>query len=673
MELNRPNLQENRPEKAVLRPSKEALKEALDDAIKRASALQLSYQHPDGYWWYTLEANEAIGAEYIQMTRFLGCVDKDIEQALTNRMLSQQNQDGSWSLYYSDNGDLHITIECYFVLKMTGHDTNADYMKRAREYILSNGGLTKCRVFTRIHLAMFGILPWSTCPTMPIELILLPNWMPVNIYEFSSWARACIVPLLVLMNKKPVRKLCDDFNLDELYTEPEDKRNFQFKRNQSFLSWENFFIQFDKWLKLLQRVPFKKPIKAIENPAFKACEKWIAEHIEKTEDIYPAMAYAAIAMDLLGHPLTNPTIEKCLNGLKNFQHEYDTDLPPTPFLTAGVRRNGKTSIHQQCCISPVWDAPWSVTALLDSGIAPDDPRLLLAGRWLISKQLTEDVGDWKIKNPYGRPGGWSFEFENVYFPDVDDTIQVLHVLNCLSLSKKEKQDAIDRGLGWILSMQNDDGGWAAFDKNNKQQVVNKIPFSDHGACLDPSSPDITARVITLLTEFGFTKDEEVIDKALNYLYSNQSPFGGWFGRWGINYIYGTWAVLTCLEAIGEDSNSKPVKRAVRWLKEIQNGDGGFSESPESYTRKTYVPYPESVPSQTAWALMGLMAATGIDSIEVKRGIDYLVKGVSPNGEWEEKYLTGTGFPGHFYIRYHGYRHYFPLMALGHFNQRVISQ
>lgn len=645
-------------EKRGAAPFSSSISKSLDDSIKRASALQLSQQSPEGYWWYTLEANEAIGAEYIQLMHFLGSVDEGVQRGLINRLLSEQNSDGSWSLYYQDGGDLNNTIEAYFVLKLTGHDINSAYMTKAREYILGCGGLTKCRVFTRIHLALFGVLPWSVCPAMPVELILLPTWMPVNIYEFSSWARACIIPLLVIMNKKPVKKLKDNFNLEELFVDTEDKRAFQFKHNSSFLSWGNFFIQFDKWLRLFRHVQFK-PLK---NQAVKACEKWICEHIEHTEDIYPAMAYAAMALYSLGHPLTHPTIAKCLSGLKKFQQKYTTTLPALPEM----EEKKYTAIHQQCCISPVWDTPWSVTALLDSGSRGDDPRLIKAGRWLMSKQIKKNIGDWRIKNPHGIPGGWSFEFENDYFPDIDDTIQVLHVLKRLSIPDREKRGPIERGLSWILSMQNDDGGWAAFDKNNNLEMVNKIPFSDHGACLDPSSPDITARVITLLSQLGFTRDEGTIKKALDYLIKTQSEFGGWYGRWGINYVYGTWTVLVALKAIGEDLNQPFVNRAVNWLESIQMFDGGWGESPESYVRRHYVPYRESVPSQTAWALMGLMAARGIDRPSVDRGIDYLIKKTSEFGDFEERHFTGTGFPGHFYIRYHGYRHFFPLMALGQY-------
>jgi len=654
-----------------------AFKCGLERAIQRASELQLSYQNPEGYWWYTLEANTTIDCEYIMLMHFLDAVDPDVEEGLVNRILSQQRSDGAWSLYYADDGDLNATIECYFVLKLNGHDTEASHMVRARKYILSRGGLTSARVFTRIHFAMFGLVPWSSCPAMPLNFILIPNWMPVNIYEFSSWARASIVPMLVLMAEKPVKHLKENFNLEELYLESEEERSFQFTHDKSFLSWESFFIRFDKSLKVLLKAPFR-PTKA---RAMRACEEWITNHIERTEDIYPALAYSAIALHLLGHPLDHPVLKKCLDGLKRFQHYYSGDLPALPNIKGkdhGVSKietsplphfpTSELRIHQQCCISPVWDTPWSLTALLDAGTPADDSRLLDAGRWLISKQITDDIGDWKVKNPHGKPGGWSFEFQNDYFPDVDDTIQVIHVLNRLQLPLEEKEESMNLGLHWILSMQNDDGGWAAFDKNNKREFVNKIPFSDHGACLDPSSPDIAARVIGLLADFGFTREENIVRRAVDYISNTQTPFHAWSGRWGINYIYGTWAVLAGLRAIEYDMNQEMVQTAAHWLEQIQRSDGGWSESPDTYKFGKFEPYPESVPSQTAWALLGLMAARGAESDAVHRGADYLVKTLSDQGDWDEKYFTGTGFPGHFYIRYHGYRHFFPLMALGQYHR-----
>jgi squalene-hopene/tetraprenyl-beta-curcumene cyclase len=405
-----------------------------------------------------------------------------------------------------------------------------------------------------------------------------------------------------------------------------------------------------------------------------------------------------MALSVMGHPNSHPIIRKALNALKSFRqlylgNELPADANSCVIASPEVAKQSpahSATIHQQCCISPVWDTPWQITALLESGVSPDDPRLLKAGRWLISKQVTHAYGDWKFKNNNVEPGGWSFEFENDFFPDVDDTIQVLHVLKRLAIPDGEKSESISRGLKWLVSMQNDDGGWAAFDRNNRRELVNKIPFSDHGACLDPSTPDVTARAVALLSEFiqipspiknvipAKAGIHSAISRGLDYLSSTQEDFGGWFGRWGVNYIYGTWCVLTALSKVAQVPSgwNARISKAAGWLMSIQHADGGFSESPESYKTNKYLPYPrpdkadKGVPSQTAWALMGLMAArlchceSAKADEAISRGTEFLIKNLRNDGTWDEKEFTGTGFPNHFYIRYHGYRHFFPLLALG---------
>ena len=380
---------------------------------------------------------------------------------------------------------------------------------------------------------------------------------------------------------------------------------------------------------------------------------------------------------VLGYKNSSPEIQVPLKALNSFHQHYTTlDIPRTCYETNGSKTKARANscnqkaIHQQCCISPVWDTPWTMMALLEAGISPDSPALLKAGRWLISKQITDFKGDWAVKNPKAEPGGWSFEFKNDYFPDVDDTIEIVQVLKRLNLPENEKEKPIRRGISWILSMQNDDGGWGAFDKNQTLTLVNKIPFSDHGACLDPSSPDITGRVVELLAGLGMTINDKPLAKAVKYLAKTNEPFGGWFGRWGVNYIYGTWGVLTGLAEMGFNPLGNEVKRAVNWLKHIQNGDGGFGESPESYKKNTYVPWHESVPTQTAWGLMGLVAGGEADSPEAHSAAQFLLNRINSVGSWDEETYTGTGFPGHFYIRYHGYRHFFPLLALARYRRAI---
>jgi len=662
--------------KVTVLHSEETFPERLHHGISKAQKLLLKQQYPDGFWWYTLEANESIGAEFLFLLHVLKLEKKysKIQKGLIQRMLQEQREDGSWGIYYGAPGDISTTLECYLALKMAGHDTQSSPLKHARDFILSKGGVTQSRVFTKIHLALFGLIPWDACPAMPSWFILFPNWFPFNIYEFSSWARACIVPLLVVLTQKKTFPL--SINIDELFVEKSvSERNWSLATRKGFFSAENFFIQIDRLLKLSNG--FSKKI-FFQQKALKTAEKWIVEHVNKTEDIYPAMAYSAVALHILGHDLNSPSLKKCLEGLLFFHQRLEEDLPALP-IPAHIERfevpesfnipeETTQAFHQQCCISPVWDTPWTTMALLESGLPANHPALQKAAEWLISKQITQTYGDWAIKNKKARPGGWSFEFENEYFPDVDDTLEILQFLYRVDLPREVTSSPFQRGLDWLMSMQCDNGGWAAFDKNNQAKWVNKIPFSDHGACLDPPTPDITGRTLELLGYMGYSAEHPACKKALHFLENTQENDGSWEGRWGVNYIYGTWCVLQGLQAMGISSQTPCVQKASQWLKSIQNSEGAWSESCESYLAKKYVPLENSVASQTAWAIMGLLAAGEGHSVEVKKGIEYLLNHQNSEGSWNEKNYTGTGFPGHFYIRYHGYRHYFPLLALGKYEK-----
>ncbi|MBI2345944.1 MAG: squalene--hopene cyclase [Deltaproteobacteria bacterium] len=636
-----------------------------DEAIARASQLLLSHQTPDGYWWYTLEANESIGAEAIYLRHCLGLPNREIDAPLARRILARQLPDGSWSLSYKGYGDLSATIECYLACRMVGHPPDLPALQAARRFIARHGGLQAARVFTKIHLAMLGCGRWDDVPNMPAELILLPHWAPFSMANFSSWARACIVPLLIVMARRPIWPV--DIHLAEELG-PADHKNTGVDSARDL--WADIFSLLDRAMKLARPLTALSPTKSL---AIAKAERWIREHIAGTEDIFPALAYGALALRALGHPSTDTTIAKAMSALKRFQHGYEGPLPPLPFHDtnwqyATSRHTTQPLIHQQCCISPVWDTPWAMTALRSAGVPPNDPSLLRAGEWLLAQQITTTYGDWRHKNPQGVPGGWAFEFENDYFPDVDDTIQVLLALHPLPLPVEAKEQATTRAIQWCLSMQNDDGGWAAFDKNNTLSLVNKIPFADHGACLDPATPDITGRMLECLAAYGWAMDAPAVQRALQFLVRHQEPDGSWFGRWGVNYIYGTWAVLRGLCAIGIPATDPMVVRAVQWLESVQRVDGGFGESVESYPRGRYVPQGESVPSQTAWALMALIAAGRAAGEAAARAADWLIKRQQQDGAWDEPHHTGTGFPGHFYIRYHGYRHYFPLMALAEFRR-----
>ncbi len=655
----------------------------LNEAMEKSTNLLLSHQFLEGFWWYTLEANESIGAEFIFLLHYLKIHENysSIEHKLVARMLSEQLPDGSWTLYFGGPGDLSTTLECYVALKMSGLETDSLPLKKARHFILNHGGLHQARVFTKIHLAMFGLIDWDEAPAMPISFILLPEWFPITIYEFSSWARSCIVPLLLLLNKRKVVKI-ENISIEELIITNQNEKCFNEKKLNP-ISWSNFFIQLDKTIKFIKK--YYKNNRLDKKSQDKACN-WIIQHTKKTEDIYPALAYSVMALDALGYSFNSPEIQKCFQGLLSFHQNQVGELPALPSFSHSLKNSpaqatfstpflkidfeNATALHQQCCVSPVWDTPWVLSALLESGISPEHPALIKAGRWLISKQITETYGDWSIKNGKAFPGGWSFEFQNDYFPDVDDTIQILSVLNQLKLPTHEKDEPVRRGLAWMLSMQSKNGGWAAFDVNNTLKIVNKIPFSDHGACLDPPTPDITGRALELLGKMGYPLSSPACTKAIRFLEKTQEKNGSWWGRWGVNYLYGTWCVLQGLVEIGIPQESSLIQNAVSWLKSVQNEDGGWSESCESYLRSTHIPLPYSVPSQTAWALMGMIAGGKGNSDTVKRGVDFLMRTQTPEGSWNEQAYTGTGFPGHFYIRYHGYRHYFPTLALARYYQNI---
>lgn len=643
----------------------------IDQALDRAAGLLQSHQTPDGFWWYTLEANETIGAEYIFLEHCLGVGQTERWARIARRILAQQRPDGSWALAHGIDGDLSTTVECYVALRMAGVAREDPALCKAHAFIESGGGLANVRVFTQVHFAALGLVPWSEPPSMPVEIMLLPSWAPFSVYSFSSWARACIIPLLVVMAKHPVWPVPVNGLADEL--PPGDPKQRKLARGDI---WAEFFHWVDRIMKLTGPFAKRRPTKGL---ALRRAEEWIRAHIARTEDIFPALSYGALALAALGHSEFDPTITKALAGLRRFQHACADALPALPFsptsgdhdYAASRTANQAPLIHQQCCISPVWDTPWAMCALQAGGLSPDHPVLVRAGRWLLEKQITDFAGDWQKKNPDGLPGGWSFEFENDFFPDVDDTIQVLLAFHGTTLPREAVARATARGLQWCLSMQNDDGGWAAFDKNNSLAIVNKIPFADHGACLDPSSPDITGRMLQLLALHGYSPRDRCVARAIAYLQRTQENDGSWFGRWGVNYVYGTWATITGLAAIGHPAASPEIRRGADWLESVQHDDGGFGESVDSYPREAFVPGPPCA-SQTAWGLMGLTAAGRAQGEAATSAARWLVDHQQPDGRWDEPQYTGTGFPGHFYIRYHGYRHYFPLLALGVWRNAVAA-
>jgi squalene-hopene/tetraprenyl-beta-curcumene cyclase len=621
--------------------------DAVEQAEKRAQKALLDMQHPDGYWWAELQANVTITAEYIMLLQFLGLADASKFTRMANYILSQQLDNGGWSIYAGDGGDLSTSVEAYLGLKLAGHNAEEPALQRAREFIQSRGGPLKSRVFTRIFLALFNQVGWQGIPTMPVEFVLLPLWTGLSIYELSSWSRATVVPLSVVMARQPVCPLPLERGVRELFLPGEDPlRDHRVQLKKNGFSLENLFVFIDKMLKVYQTHSYSP----VRQRALQQAERWIVKHQEESGDwggIQPAMLNSILALHCLGYNKDHEAVQRGLEALDFFT------------LTEGNR------LWLQSCISPVWDTALSVRALAASGLQGTHPAVSKSCQWLLSKQIFQR-GDWSVKNPYLAAGGWAFEFHNNWYPDIDDSAVVLMALAEGLPEHRPHRTALDRGIDWCLGMQSENGGFAAFDTDNTKAWLNAIPFADLKALIDPPTEDVTGRVLEMMGLFGYNAEHHVASRAITYLKDVQEPDGCWYGRWGVNYIYGTWSVLCGLKGIGEDMSSPYIRRAVTWLLEHQNDDGGWGETCESYRRPELRGQGPSTASQTAWALLGLMAAGEVGCKAVGRGISYLVQTQNSSGRWDEPYFTGTGFPQHFMIRYHLYRDYFPLMALGNY-------
>jgi squalene-hopene/tetraprenyl-beta-curcumene cyclase len=627
--------------------------ERLTQAIRCSQAYLLSQQTPEGYWVGELEANTTLTSQYILFRHLLGRVDEVRQQKCVRYLLSQQQSDGGWCLYYGGPSDLSATIEAYFAMRVGGVLPAEPAMRRARQWILAHGGLTNAHVFTKVYLAMFGQYDWQGIPVIPPEIIFLPRGFHFNIYEFSSWSRSVIIPLTVLFARKPLYQLPPERHVDELFVEPPGPERYAMKRRDPGINWEMVFFLLDSLLKVTE----KYATQTLREAALRRVEYWLLEHQDHTGDwggIMPAMLNSVLALLYLGHRLDSPAIRKGLAAIERFGIE------------------DAQSFRLQSCVSPVWDTVLTVTALADSGLPCTHPALREAIRWVVGKQVLRE-GDWKIKNRRGRPGGWAFEFNNDYYPDNDDTAAVLIALYKAGWPDEAKGEVFERGLNWLLSMQCDDGGWGAFDLNNNKKLLNKIPFADLESMLDPSTSDVTGRVLEMLGLIGFPRTYRRIRRALRFLRQQQEPDGAWYGRWGVNYIYGTCHVLCGLWAIGEDMHQPYVRHAVAWLLSHQNADGGWGESCLSYEDPVnYRGVGTSTASQTAWALMGLLAAGAASHVAVARGVDFLLQTQTAAGSWYEPEFTGTGFPKYFFIKYHMYQHYFPLMALARYRQSLVD-
>ena len=655
----------------------------LHKAIERTQRYFLRTQHKEGYWWGELESNPTMEAEYIMLTHFLGSDEGDRIPRIAEDIRRRQSDDGSWRMYYGAPGDLSTSIECYFALKLAGDSPQARHMVRARAFILENGGVPMARVFTKIWLALFGQWDWKGTPAMPPDMLLLPKWAPFNIYRFASWARATIVPMTIILTLHPTRPPRDSAWVKELF--PEGTVNVTLSRWKARpFSLRGGFLVLDKVVRIYRNLPFVPG----RERALKAAVDWIINHQEADGSwagIQPPWVYSLIALSSLGFSLDHPVIK---NGLEGFRGRWS------------ICSEGGEALRVQACLSPVWDTCLAMRGLLDSGVPAGHPSIRQAAAWLIEREIRVK-GDWAVYKPRLEPSGWPFEFDNVNYPDIDDSAIIVADLASTIMKdeagERARSSAIRRAVNWLSGMQCPNGGWAAFDwKNDSRQLAN-IPFADFGELLDPPSVDVTAHVLEMYGRMGYTADHRAIRRGLSFIWEQQEHDGPWFGRWGVNYIYGTAAVLPALESLGVDMSQPRVRRAVDWLLAHQNADGGWGETCASYADPSLRGQGESTPSQTSWALVSLISAGETRHPSVERGIEFLLDRQREDGTWDEPHFTGCGFPGYgpgdrpesydstdgsngqgpelgsaFMINYHLYRNYFPLWALGRYANRLQS-
>ena len=617
---------------------------ALEEALRRAEDALLKLQEPEGYWRCLLEADVTITAEYSLLQHLLGRVDCRRERKAVAHIRDIQLPDGGWGIYPGGGSDISATVKAYFACKLAGVSPEEAWMRRARQVVLDLGGLPRVNVFTKITLALFGQYQWRDIPCMPAEIILLPPRAPFSIYQMSYWSRTVLVPLLILFHYRPVRSLPPSMGLDELYRGAREAGNLRLPRSPGRVSLEHAFALLDRVLHVYDRYHPGRWRRA----ALAAGEAWLLPRIKAPGGlggIYPAMANAVLALRCLGYPDGHPLVEQGVAAIEALVVE------------------GPDRLQVQPCLSPVWDTVLALHALLEAGLPPDDPTLVRAGTWLLDRQVSVP-GDWQVKRPDLEPGGWAFQFTNDFYPDTDDTAVALMALARLRLPDRERQEAaIRRGLNWLLGMQGRDGGWGSFDADNDRRWLNDIPFADHGALLDPSTEDLAGRALDALGRLGYGPDFPPARRALRFLRETQVPGGGWSGRWGVNYLYGTWSVMRGLKAIGESLEHSWVQQALDWLEGVQNPDGGWGESCESYTDPGLAGTGESSPSQTAWALMALVDGGRGRGDAAARGVGYLLRTQGRDGRWTDPVFNGTGFPRVFYLRYHLYPTIFPLWAL----------
>jgi squalene-hopene/tetraprenyl-beta-curcumene cyclase len=621
----------------------------LPESIERGAEHLLSLQAVDGYWQGELEADSTLESDYIYYLFVLGKADPVRIAKLANYVRNKQLEDGGWNIYPGGPSELNATCKAYFALKLAGEDPNSPHLTAARETIHRLGGLEHTNSYVRFYLALVGAVGWDLVPAIPPELMLLPNWFFINIYEMSSWTRGIVIPMAILCAIRPEWRLPEHARVDELFKNPARKAA-AFDWSDKLVSWKNFFLALDRVFKIYEKVPWKP----FRQRALREAKHWVLDHIERTEGlaaIYPAMMNSIFALIAMGMGPDDPLTRREIQEFSRFEIEE----PDT--------------IRLQPCVSPVWDSCIAMVALEEAGVAPDHPSLVKAAEWILSKQIL-GPGDWQVKNKDAEPGGWAFEFRNDHYPDVDDTAFVLMALQRVKIpDEKRMEAAIRRGIQWLLSMQNRDGGWGAFDRDNSRRYICNIPFADHNAMIDPSTADVTARVLECLGRFGWPAEHPAVQRAVKFLLQDQCDDGSWFGRWGVNYVYGTSGVLRSFETVSLTAQEY-CKRAVEWLKSVQKPDGSFGESLRSYHVESSKGQGNSTASQTAWGLIGLLAAVGPDDPASSKAAEYLVTQQNEDGSWDESDFTGTGFPCVFYLKYHLYRNSFPVYALARFHNGV---
>ncbi len=624
----------------------ELTSEELDAAVDRATGALLSKQQREGYWVGELQGDSILESEYI-LLKFI--LSQELDPALpkiANYLRSIQQADGGWSLFPGGNSDLSGTVKGYFALKLMGDDPEAPHMRVARQVIRHLGGAEQCNSFSKFYLAALGQISYDACPSIPPEIILLPKWIYFNLYAVSAWSRTMILPLAIVSAYRPIRALPKEKGISELFNDSEAANSTVGRLKGLPRSWREMFLLLDLSLKRYE----KTAITPLRPLAIREAEKWLLEHMEGCDGlgaIFPPMVYILIVLRVLGYADDHPVVLKAQKDLRDL------------FIEEG------NTIRIQPCWSPVWDTGIALHALAETHMEPEDAVAKKTTDWLLSKECRTG-SDWMKNCPDCEPSGWYFEFNNPHYPDVDDTAMVTMALK--RLGGKAAEAAVSRGVNWLLAMQNDDGGWAAFDRTRHRPILEHVPFADHNAIQDPSCPDIAGRTLECLGHCGIPNSHPAVRQAVNFLKETQEKEGCWFGRWGVNYIYGTWQVLTGLNAVGEKMDQRFIRKAADWLRSCQKPDGSWGESCQTYENPELKGRGPSTASQTAWGAMGLLAASGVDDPAVQKAIRWLIDAQNPDGNWDEQWFTGTGFPRVFYLKYHLYRLYFPLMALARFRR-----